>query len=198
MKKQHYLIPHHFDGESKDLEYSTELKNVAEAEDLFVDAKERLWLVNEWSKIATGLNVQLHLADNHGKLVNRRARPGDHIRLNFNGSEVPTAAPDFDWVIIEAIEYDDYPDENRETFALRLRPAFNPAGNQEAMPEPPKEEATSTLVITRNLSTVRSTYHGRNEIEKTASNDNTPFNNPWLGLTEEQWELLLQTFIEPL
>ena len=193
MKKQHYLVPHHHSGESKDLEYSLELKNVADAEDWFVDAKEKLWDVNGWANITEGLKVQLHLADSHGKLVNRKARKGDHIRLNFTGKELQVGDADFDWVIIEAIEYDDYPDENKETFALRLRPVTDPDGKATTLPT---EEATSTLVVIRHLATLSSTYHGRNEMEKTIAGGEVPFANAWLGLTESQWELLLQAFLD--
>jgi hypothetical protein len=90
-------------------------KTVEDAEDSFVDAKERLLDVNHWGRYCSAPGVTFSLSDGHNRPVSRRARGGDHIKLSIPGSEVCC-------LIIESLEYDDYPDLGMEAFTLRLKP----------------------------------------------------------------------------
>ena len=50
MPDYHYLIPDHQQGLEKNLEHTIICDSIEEAEDCFVDAKERLMDVNNWNK----------------------------------------------------------------------------------------------------------------------------------------------------
>jgi hypothetical protein len=195
MPECHYLVPDQSEGAEKDIANSVSANDIDDAEDLFVKAKERLWNVNGWEKCCDHLNLLFSLADNHGQKVNRRARKTDHIKISKAGT-ASTEADVYDWVIIEAIEYDDYPDHNVETFAIHLRPTENP---QILITEPATyyKGATSTLVIERDHKILKAWYHGRNEFVPTEESTNEPDGacSAWLGLSAEQWECLLKGFV---
>jgi len=189
MQEQHYLVPHQYEGSKKDLDYSIPADTVEDAEDWFVDAKDRLWNVNHWEQNSPAINVQFKLTDTHGNAVNRKAHKGDHIRIDTEG-----AGTGFDWVIIEAIEYDDYPDVNLETFAIHVRPSYDPKENQFVLSA--DNNATSTIVIERRVKRLIASYHGRNE----GAGEDTPGTGDaaWLGLSELQWGSLLKGLLDPL
>src|ERR1700733_14092947 len=121
MHESHYLIPAQLSGKEKNLAYSIYTDTVEDAEDWFVDAKERLLDINNWKKYGGSAGVDFKLTDGHGKVLNRKAHNGDHVRIT-----ITPGATTFDWVVIEALEYDDYPDLDMETFAMRIRPGNGP------------------------------------------------------------------------
>jgi len=188
--QNHYLVPDQLAGDEKDLAFEIAAAGIDEAEDLFVSAKEELWNINRWENACPGIPFQFRLADSHGHLVGRRARKGDHIRIGRPGSDSPSGAI-HDWVVVEAIEYDDYPDENRESFAVHLRPSSAPAAAAGGYCE-----ATSTVVVARDHQLLKSTYHGRNEMP-TGNNPEADrdASAAWLGLSEAEWNCLLRGFL---
>lgn len=198
MNEQHYLVPLHDEGYEKDITYTVTAKTIEDAEDWFVDAKQRLLDINNWEKYAPMLSVEFRLADGHGKGLKRCARKHDHIRIDVPGS-VSTVAGGFDWATIEAMEYDDYPDESMETFAVRIRPSEHPQFKSDSA-EVPEQELSSTFVISRQGKSLFAAYHGRNELihsytttDSLQSNDNAP---GWLGLTDVQWTDLVKSFLK--
>jgi len=190
MSHDHYLIPAQHQGLEKNLAYTFVCDSVEEAEDCFVDAKERLLDVNSWNKYSQINDIEFRLQDAHGREAHRHARRGDHIRLAAATLSVGRVE-EFDWVAIEAIEYDDYPDQGMETFGMRLHPCATPAGN--LGPNAPyslTDNATSTLVIQRRGRKLSATYHGRNEPIQ-ATTGSPADDHCWLGLSELQWANLV-------
>jgi len=197
MTEIHYLVSEQTDGRQKDLSHSIATDSIEDAEDFFVDAKERLLDVNNWKRYSSPGNPEFMLTDHHGHTLKRRARKGDHIRIDSEGLE-HSPGGGFSWVVIEAIEYDDYPDESIETFAIRLRPSASPLpGNKTGPGYFFNEEATSTFVIERNGKNLYATWHGRNEPNELTPGQSQPETGiPWLGLSDRQCETLVKGFLK--
>jgi hypothetical protein len=193
MTDNHYLVPTQQEGLEKDITHSIIANTMEDAEDWFVDAKERLMAVNNWKKWTVMTSADFKLTDSHGNAVNRRARKGDHIRIDLPSSFDMEGG--FDWVTIEAIEYDDYPDFSTETFAMRLRPSIHPQDKKgHAVLDSPGNDATSTFVIERRGKRLSATYHGRNEAEHNDSNVMVG-TIAWLGMSDVQCAALVKGFV---
>jgi len=171
-REEHYLIPENRKGIQVDLVYEAQYESVEDAEDLFVDAMKRLLIVNKWHQYAE--NVSVKLMDNHNKEVIRRAHSGDRLQVIIERNDPALFS-------IDAIEYDDYPDENKESIAIRVSP-IDETGAGTIEPD----FATSTLVIEREKEKLIASYHGRNnDIDTKESPDE------WQGLNEKK----IQEFI---
>lgn len=173
----HYLVPHHTGGAETDIVYTTMTDMVEEAEDLFVDAKNHLLNVARWSEYAGLHHVRFALADSHRQIVKHKARRADHILIDTGEQGKPHE--EHDAYTIDALEYDDYPDDNLETFAIRMHPSDAATDSN--------EEGTATIVIERNGLKVSAIYHGRN---------NATTNELWHGLNRAHWEALMRGLIE--
>ena len=178
MQENHYLVPTQLLGNEKNIAHTGHCDIIADAEDWFVDAKERLLDVNHWQKYSDIRGLDFKLTDSHGKVLNRKAHKGDHIRI-----EVRADATGFDWVGIEAIEYDDYPDIDMETFAMRVRQGEHPANKKEGHIV---NDATTTMVIERRGKTLAASYHGRNDANGVQ----------WLGLSDIEWTAIIKGLID--
>lgn len=172
MPEQHYLVPHHASGEQTDIAYGITTEFVEDAEDFFVDAKDRLLEVNKWAVFAGLPSISFALADAVGHPLKRRLHRHDHIVIST------PAEGTADRFTVDALEYDDYPDEGVETFAIRMHISG----------QDPELAKTSTIVIARNGKDLSATYHGRN---KTDTNDDL-----WHGLEKAEWEMLVKGLIE--
>jgi hypothetical protein len=185
MQEKHYLVPHHSEGAAKDIFHQIGVETIEDSEDYFVDAKDRLLDVTNWAKYG-GIESSAHfkLADSHGQIVTRHARRTDHILIC--SIEAGQEAELYDWFTINALEYDDYPDSNLETFAIRLMPTVDPAAA--AVEGAGQLPDTATIVVERNGVQLRATYHGRNvtDVETTV----------WSGLTEAHWLSLMVGLLE--
>lgn len=179
MHQPHYLIPAHARGKETDIACGFTAESIDDASDLFVDAKDRLLAVTDWSDYGSLESVHFRLADSHGNTVRRHARRGDHILVSSAG-DGDQPATSFDRYTIEALEYDDYPDENRETFAIRLRPTVSEGADA------PND--TATIVIGRTGLVLSAVYHGRNRAD---TDDDL-----WHGLEEEQWGMLMKGLLD--
>ncbi|MFI5196215.1 MAG: hypothetical protein ACHQD8_03930 [Chitinophagales bacterium] len=187
MQENHYLVPLHQDGFRKDLEHNIVADSIEDAEYWFVDVKDRLLDVNSWNKYCPAISAGFRLTDSHGQGVGRHARKGDLIRMDIQKKGITTRLAGFDWVCIEAIEYDDYPDLSMETFAIRVRAAAqNPLNNKEG--HNPDTDATFTFVIERRGPKLFATYHSRNGSGNVA--DTTA--SLWLELPDTEWLSLIK------
>ena len=188
MQEKHYLVPLHQDGSRKDLEHNIVADSIDDAEYWFVDAKDRLLDMNSWNKYSPAISAEFRLTDKHGLGVGRHARKGDLIRMDITGPGT-TRLSEFDWVCIEAIEYDDYPDLSMETFAIRVRTAQNPLNNKDGHNGSNNDnDATFTFVIERRGAKLFASYHGRGgsgQIANTAT-------SPWIGLPDMEWLSLIK------
>ncbi|GAA4469103.1 hypothetical protein GCM10023093_27960 [Nemorincola caseinilytica] len=177
MQQPHYLVPAHTDGAEIDITHSLQADLVEEAEDLFVDAKNRLLDVTHWARYAGLADVRFALADGHRHTATRKARRGDHILIDGRGPGQPYN--EYDAYTIEALEYDDYPDTGMETFAIRIHPSDRVATDN---------GDTATIVIQRNGIKVSAIYHGRNSP--------TGSDGLWHGMSNTEWEALMRGLIE--
>lgn len=180
MAELHYLVPEHNEGTETDIIHSLSAETTDDAEDLFVDIKDRLLNVTHWGKYAGLEEVSFGLADSSGHKVKRHARRGDHVLL----TTANTAHSQYDWLTIEALEYDDYPDTSMETFAMRLRPSTQPGQGDSNK----KSADTTTIVVLRNQHELSAIYHGRNHA---AGNGDM-----WQGISTEGWGELVKGMLE--
>jgi hypothetical protein len=161
------------------MEHTVITGTVEDAEDGFVDAKERLLDVRNWKRYCSTAGVEFLLRDSHGKEVHRKAHRGDHIKIS-----VPGAAAQC--MVIDAIEYDDYPDLGMEAFTLRVKPCSHDNGNHEEEEERAMEGA---LIIERRSRHLFATFHRRNV--PAGSHDINP-----LGLSDAEWGSMLKKFVD--
>ncbi len=198
----HYLVAEQLEGLEKDINQSILTDTIEDAEDFFVDAKERLLDVNNWKRYGGAGMPEFSLSDHHGNPISRRAHKGDCIKVTpFNNPDFDAAEPI--WVAIEAIEYDDYPDLSAESFAIRVRQTIPLVFNDSnSLVINAYQTATSTLVIERTGKKLAANYHSRNDMAEMAvgmyvdeqsikSNTST-----WMGISDVQCTNLLKGFIK--
>jgi len=71
------------------VEYSVTASSINEAKLLFRAATNRLLSVSEWNRWCNhGLSAIFKLADESGRIINRKARPHDQLRINDNELKV--------------------------------------------------------------------------------------------------------------
>jgi hypothetical protein len=168
--EQHKLVPLQTQGLFKDLNHDVVLDTVEDAEELFVVAKDKLLDVNHWTHTGEPEGAQFQLLDEHGTILDRPAHGHDLVRITKAGVSTGEA---YDLLQIEEIAYDDYPDEDHETFAMRLKPTIG-------LLQMGESTATSTIVIERRGRHLTAHYYGRNE----GTDTSLPVSDAqWLGLT---------------
>jgi predicted NUDIX family phosphoesterase len=182
MQENHYLVPQQQQGLKLDIEHHITAVTAEDAEYLFVDAKDRLLDINNWNKHCPEMGTELRLTDSHGLGVGRHARKGDLVRIDIPGKG-PTHPGGFNWVLVEAIEYDDYPDLSMESFAVRVRTATDPLTKQN-ITLIPDDDTTSTFVIERRGVKLYASFHGRNGA---GNNDH---------ISANEWECLVKAFLK--
>jgi hypothetical protein len=194
--------PEQNEGIKKDLEEQVSFDKMDDAEDMFVLVKERLLHVNDWHEVSESANTKFQIIDAHGHPVYRHAHKGDLISIDIPGPS-SAAGNGKDWVKVEAIEYDDYPDDNKESLAMRLRPIPNPLAKDGSVAHFFTDDATSTFVIERDHNTLVARYYGRNEkpnldTEKLVDKvRNTVVGvSAILGFSDAQWKGLLKGFLK--
>jgi hypothetical protein len=171
MQTTHYLVPAHTIGSETDIVCKVGCDSVDDASYIFVDAKDRLLAVTDWATVGVLEEVRFQLRDAAGHPVRRHARRNDHILIGLGSASQPSA--DQDAYVIEALEYDDYPDTDEETFAVRLKPVVQADGDTD----------TTTIVVGRRGKDLYASYHGRNR--------RPDDHDLWHGLTAGQWESLM-------
>jgi hypothetical protein len=201
MSLPHKLVPEQTQGIKKDLKADIVAHDTDEADELFVLAKDRLLNLNNWKETSASASATFQLTDKQGNELSRPAHTGDYIRIKIPAPGTD-AGDGYDWVHIEAIEYDDYPDEEMETIAMRVRPASAPVNSNDATAHFFTAEATSTFVIERRGRHLIAHYYGRNEKANTESKLLDNARNvaisvgAWLGGSDLQWESLLQGWLQ--
>jgi len=193
--------PEQTGGVSKDFEETLLLETTEDAEDMFVLAKERLLQVNSWHEVSTSFKSKFVLTDRQGHELHRSAHKGDFISIDIPAPG-SNAGDGQDWVMVDLVAYDDYPDENREQIALRLRPVSNPLNNDSSVAHFFTDDATSTFIIERKQHMLVARYAGRNEKPNvdTETLTDTVRNiavavGAILGFSDLQWKGLLKGFL---
>jgi hypothetical protein len=174
---------------------------VEDAEELFLLGKDRLLNVNHWHKYAGAVSGVFALTDHHGKELHRKAHKGDYLKIMLPGPG-EKAGEGFDWVRIETIQYDDYPDDNSELIAMTVRPTPAPVNEEANTAHFFSQDATSTFSVQRKGKDVIATYHGRNEVPNTGTENLVDKARnaivaigAMLGLSEVQWKSLIKGFL---
>src|SRR5690606_27189950 len=121
----HGMVPGQEKGMQKNLKQSVTLETIDDAEEMFLVAKDRLTNVNQWYETAGEKGAKFTLTDHHGKELDRHAHIGDYIKIEIPGPG-NKQGDGFDWVHIDKIRYDDYPDDGTESMALMVRPCPSP------------------------------------------------------------------------
>lgn len=71
------------------VEYSVTASSINEAKRLFKTATHRLLSIGEWNRWCNnGLSAIFRLADESGRIINRKARPHDHLKINNDDLKV--------------------------------------------------------------------------------------------------------------
>ncbi len=191
----HPVVPAKDDTPAKDFSEKCSYPTVDEAEDAFVAAKERLLHPDRWHRLAGAMSAEFELCNGRGEPQGRAVRAGDLLRIQVPG---PSGMAD-DWVRVEALTYDDYPDDQREELALRVRPTTAPGSSSDATAHFFNEESTSSFVIARSGNILTAAYHGRHEVPNSsgdsllrkARNVVTALGG-LLGFSNLQWKALLR------
>lgn len=177
MEPLHRLVPDHTEGVSKDLTYGVVADSIEDADELFIIAKDRLLKVNKWKALCNDFG-ELRLTDSHGHEMQRNAHYNDYIKIDEQGQAT-------EWVHIDGIEYNDFPDEDYETIAIRMRDAKEPKEFHQEEHDT-NSKATGTFVVERRGSHVAAHYYNRNENVHAAS---------WLAGHDAQWQALVEALL---
>jgi hypothetical protein len=196
-----FIPPKQEEGVSKDFEETIALPDLEDAEDFFLVAKDRLLHINQWHEISTTIRSTFRIVDKHGHPLHRRAHSGDYVMIDIPAPDSSTGMG-ADWVMVEKIEYDDYPDDNKELIAMRLRPVSNPLNADHAVAHFFTDNASSSFIIERDHTKISAKYHGRNEKPNTDTETlaDTVRNvavaaGAILGFSDVQWKGLLKGFL---
>lgn len=195
------IIPVQEEGKQNDLYHSEELDSREEACKCFIRAYKRMLNPRVWHKLCGSMSATFMLVDGDDD-PHRLAMEGDHFRIDIPGPG-PRSGDGHDWVMVEAIELHLDATGNEEHAAMRLRPCKNPQGGTDVA-HFFKDSATSTFVIARTGNKVTASYHGRNElpnIETGSIIDNlrnaVVTSGAMAGLSEAQWQTLINEFLQP-
>ncbi len=183
MQEEHYKVPQHDEGTRGAITYAIEEETIEDAEDLFVDAKDRMLDINHWNKFSNVDSGSFRLTDHNGHEVFRHARRGDHV---FTGSPAEVESGSVDWLYVSALEYDDYPDENKETFAIKLQPSPKPDG--ESVFESTPDDPTTSITLARSGNKVTVTLE--------LAQNNTAHDLVATVWSDAQWSALMEGLLE--
>ena len=154
------IIPKQESGIETNTETSVAFNSPEEAKAFYQKVKHRLLHVNNWQRLAGSLTAGFQLTDKKGKEVNRAAEKGDYFKIDIPGPG-PVTGDGFDWVQVEAIEEKE--EEDKQSIALRVRPATNPNNKEKDIAHFFSVEATSCFMAKREKNTVTAAIYGRNE-----------------------------------
>lgn len=178
-----------------------ELASDAEAIHFFQTVKSRMLDVNRWAEFAGSASSDFYLTDTDGVSVDRKARPGDHIKIDIPAPGTKTGSG-FDWVSIEDIKNEFL--DGAEVLSMTARPTANPLNSEDVNTAHfLKEAATSTFQVKRAGKTIYAEEHGRNEVPNTDTNyglDN--FRNMFvgwgakIGFSYPQWKALMKGLLD--
>lgn len=188
----HYLVPKNETGTSQDFSYSIVAPTVEEALDWFIEAKVQLLDIGTWKNYFSPAGPDFVLTNVTGSIIRRPARKANYIRADIAGTG-EKANNEYGWFYIEAIEYDDYPDEDKETIAMYIRHSVNPVDFQKGTTQIFNEEATITFVVERKGTALNTTVHVRNVINAKGKERKMEFSL----LTNQQWKMLLKGITDP-
>lgn len=154
------ITPTQHTGKAVDASSTKQLSSIEDAKIFFVTVREKLRAVGQWSAIAGKLMASFQLADSDGREVTDRAPiEGDYLKIDIPGPG-NAESDGFDWVRVEAIEWNE--DDDSEEFSFRVRPALNPVKGTGETAHFYSSDATSSFVVRRTGTVVTVEVHDRN------------------------------------
>jgi len=196
------LIPAKVAGKNTDLNYSATANTLEEAMLMYKKAFNRLLNPATWHQLAGSASADFVLVSKEAHIKNSLAAEGDYFRIDIPGPGLK-AGEGFDWVRVETITTFANETEDMEGCGLKVRPAAPPQKKDATTAHFFKKGATSTFIIKRKGKKLTASYHGRNEIPNKDSDvkvDNIRNTLVALGavagLSELQWQALLQGFLD--
>ena len=158
-KEEPGIVPEQHTGKPIDAESSVELASTEEAKTFFQTVKSRLENVNGWHSLAGELSAEFQLVDEQGQEVNRPVQKGDYFKIDVPGPGTKSGEG-FDWVRVEAVEA--ISNANEETFAIRVRPAQNPQGDEKDVAHFYSPDSTSSFTVKREGRKITAGIYDRN------------------------------------
>ncbi|WP_298715264.1 hypothetical protein [Chitinophaga sp.] len=172
-----------------------------DAEQLFRESLDRLLEVNKWKETSEKPLAAFQLSDAAGRPVQRKAAPGDYIRIRLPGPGNPSGEG-FDWVVIEAITEQMNIRSDALTVTMRVRPAPQPEKPRRQVSHFFRRYATSSFMVMLQGRTVSACVFGRNEVPNTeAKGILTKLRNlvvaatAMLGFSHFQWKSLVKGIV---
>lgn len=199
-KERDSIVPKQSDGKAITAKEIVELRNEREAKEFFEVAKNRLRNVNSWAELAGNGSATFQLMDSSGIPIDRYVEKGDLVRIDIPGPG-SQAGEGYDWVQIEAIEFQSTPYRNHYSF--RVRPTQNPSKKKEGIAHFYSKESTSTFMVKQNKNTVSVAIYDRNT--KPNVNAESSMNNVRdaivgtagiLGFSKFQWTKLIHGILK--
>lgn len=189
-------IPLQFKGSEMNAVEEAVMDSEEKAIAFFELVKKRLLDVNRWGELAELPMSTFRLTDKEGKEIAGSAKEGLYFKIDIPGPGTKTG-DGFDWVFIESIQSEKYPDQ--EYLSMRVRPVANPSGERTDTAHFLENDATSTFQVKRIGNTLYAEEHGRNEVPNTKT-ENTMDNirntmvgwSAKLGMSYPQWKSLVK------
>jgi hypothetical protein len=195
------IIPLQTQGKANDLEEQHTAADIPDAIIVFERAVQRLKHPACWHIIAGALSASFSLFDQAGNEIAGPATENELIRIDIPGPG-PGMGDGYDWVRITRMR-ESTDTENKKQFAICLEPCAAPGKGTGVSAHFFKTGASSTFIIERAGSTVTASYHGRNEIVNTDTNNaldnlrNAVMGTAALaGISELQWKALLKGLLQ--
>jgi hypothetical protein len=195
MKKE-TIIPHQHSGADSRTSYSIELASAAEAQEVFLHARDNLLHVNNWHGLSGPHTACFQLTDQYGKEADREVIPGDYLRINIPGpGNVKTG---FDWVKVENVE-EQITHSYHTWTSIKVRPSSSPDHGTYGTAHFFSEQATSSFIVERKGNVVLACVIGKNEKVNEHSQGwlDTMRNTivafaAMIGLNKPQWKSLVK------
>ncbi|MGE8553223.1 MAG: hypothetical protein ACN6OB_04695 [Chryseobacterium jejuense] len=161
--------------------------------------KKRFFSVNKWMSYCGDAFAAFKLYAPNGNPVERDPQKGDFVRINIPGPG-ETEAKGYDWVEIIDICYDE--DADSESIMMTCRPSTNPTDESLHIAHFYSSKATSTFMIQRYATHLKTAVYGRNE----SPNFNASFIDRlrniavaiggMMGIAKIQWKQLTNGFLD--
>jgi hypothetical protein len=194
-------IPEQEEGEQVDITETIKVSGRDEEKLLFLQARNRLFDIANWSNISEGISASFILTDQYGKPKQAIPAPGDHFRIDIPGPG-SSAGDGYDWVRVEMVEDHSAPGSNSEWVLIQVRPSEDPA-KQEGVAHFLQEQASSSFVVKRAGNLITAGVHGRNEKPNTETKNLTDkIRNTVIGglsvagIATIQWQKLVKGLLK--
>ena len=197
-KVNNNLVPEQFRGAANDLQEERNVDTDARAILVYERAVSRLFNPACWKDIAGELGVEFCQMDPNGRPLEGMLEDGDFIRIDLPGPG-PGAGEGYDWVQVTLIEKDEHVGRSTKRAALQVMTAPEPGTSESEAAHFFEKGATSTFMVEREGSVVRSRYFGRNEVSNNKTDDagdnvrnSIVSSAAKLGVSRIQWNSLLK------